>query len=121
MFPTTCATTASLSQPARAGDRHTTQCLLEVHLLVASLQGQFDFQGQCLPLWELALQAFWTHTLTTLLLKLQTYPCVKSPLHFYETSGLLPLINLFLSHLLTNSYNQDPALLYARSLHPAYH
>ena len=30
-----------------------TQCLLEVHLLVASLQGQFGFQG-CLPLWELA-------------------------------------------------------------------
>ena len=33
-----------------------TQCLLEVHLLVASLQGQLGFQG-CLPLWELALQA----------------------------------------------------------------
>ena len=40
-------------------------------------------------------------TFTTLLLKLQTYPRIKSPLHFYETSGLLPLINLFLSHFLT--------------------
>ena len=38
---------------------------------------------------------------TTLLLKLQTYPWVKSLLHFYGTSGLLPLINLSLSHLLT--------------------
>ena len=34
-------------------------------------------------------------------LKLQTYPQTKSPLHFYGTSGLLPLITLFLSHLLT--------------------
>ena len=40
-------------------------------------------------------------TFTALLLKLQTYPRIKSPLHFYETSGLLPLINLLLSHLLT--------------------
>ena len=32
-----------------------TQCLLEVHLLVASFQGQLGFQGQCLPLWELSL------------------------------------------------------------------
>ena len=30
-----------------------TQCLLEVHLLAASFQGQLDSQGQCLPLWEL--------------------------------------------------------------------
>ena len=29
------------------------QCLLEVHLLAASFQGQLDSQGQCLPLWEL--------------------------------------------------------------------
>ena len=32
-----------------------TQCLLEVHLLVASLQGQSGFQRQCLPLWGLTL------------------------------------------------------------------
>ena len=47
-----------------------TQCLLEVHLLVASLQWQLGFQGQCLPLWELALQAIWAPNLSTLLLKL---------------------------------------------------
>ena len=77
------------------------QCLLEVHLLVASLQGQLGFQGQCLPLWELGLQVVWAQTLITLLLKLQTYPWIKSPLHFYWTSGLLHLIILSLSHLLT--------------------
>ena len=59
------------------------QCLLEVHLLLASLQGQLSFQGQCLPLWELVLQAVWAQTLTALLLKLQTYPQIKSPFHFY--------------------------------------
>ena len=51
-----------------------TQHLLEVHLLVAALQGQLVFQGQCLPLWELALLAIWAQNLTTLLLKLQSYP-----------------------------------------------
>ena len=51
-----------------------TQCLLEIHLSVASLQGQLGFQGQCLSLWELALQAVWAQTLTTLLLKLKHTP-----------------------------------------------
>ena len=32
-----------------------TQCLLEVHMLVASLQGQLGFQGQCLTFWGLTL------------------------------------------------------------------
>ena len=68
-----------------------TQCLLEVHQL-ASLQRQLGFQG-CLPLWELALQAVWAQTFTTLLLKLKTYPWIKSPLHFYGTfvGCLLPI------------------------------
>ena len=87
-----------------------TPCLLEIHLSVASLQGQLGFQGQCLSLWELALQAVWAQTLTNLLLKLQTYPSIKSLLHFYGTSGLLPHYQLVLKPL-TNSYNQDPAPL----------
>ena len=87
-----------------------TQSLLEAHLLVPSFQGQLSFQGQCLPLWELALQAIWTKALTTLILKLQTYPWIKSPLHFYGTSGPLPLINLFLSQLLTPT-TRNPAPL----------
>ena len=49
-----------------------TQCLLMS--IVASVQGQLGFQGQCLPLWELALKAIWGQTVTTLLLKLQIYP-----------------------------------------------
>ena len=52
-----------------------------------------------MPHWELALKAIWAQTLTILLLKLQTYPQIKSPIHFYGTSGVLPLTNLFLNHL----------------------
>ena len=73
-----------------------------------------------MPLWELALQAVWAHTLTTLLLKLQTYLRIKSPLHFYGTSGLLPL-NKFVLKPITNSYNQDPAPLKAMWLQPVYY
>ena len=98
MFPTTCATTASLREPARAGDRHTMPAR---NPSVGIPSRAIAFPGQSLPLRELALQAVWAQTLTTLLLKLQTYPKVKSPLHLYRTSGLLSLINLFLSHLLT--------------------
>ena len=83
-----------------------TQCLLEVHLLVASRQGQLGFQG-CLPLWELALQAAWAQTLTTLLLKLQTYPQIKSSVHFCGTSGFFAS-HQFVLKPFTNSYNQDP-------------
>ena len=80
MFATTCQTTASLVN--LLGLETGTQCLLELCLLVAFLQGQLGFQGQCLPLWESVLQAVWAQTITTLLLKLQTYPRIKSPLHF---------------------------------------
>ena len=90
------------------------QCLLEVNLLLASLQGKLGFQGQCLPLWELTLQIVWAQTLTTLILKLQTYPWIKSPLYFYEhliCCLLLPLIIAsyhFVLKPLTNSYNLKP-------------
>ena len=79
---------------------------------------RFSHVWLCVTLWTAAHQAplsmvfsrqeYWSglpfpspmHE-STPLLKLQTYPWIKSPLHFYGTSGLLPLINLFLSHLLT--------------------
>ena len=48
----------------------------------------------------LALPAVWAQTLTTFLLKLQAYPQIKSPLHFYEHLVRCPLTNLFLGHLL---------------------
>ena len=73
-----------------------------------------------MPLWELALQAVWAHTLTTLLLKLQTYAWVKSPLHFYGTFGLLPLINLLLSHLLTPTTNTLPPCRQHHSTQPIF-
>ena len=57
--------------------------------------------GLILTLSESALQVVWAQTLTILLLKLQTYSWIKSPLHFYGTSGVLPLTNLFLNHFLT--------------------
>ena len=87
-----------------------TQCLLEVNLLVASLQGQLGFQGQCLPFWGLAQQAIWAQTLTTLLLKLKTYALdqIYTPLLWniwYVAS------HQFVLKPLTNSYNQDPVPL----------
>ena len=54
------------------------------------------------------MQALWAQTVTTLLLKLQTYPWIKSLLHLYGTSGLLPLINLSLSQLLTPTTKIPP-------------
>ena len=48
--------------------------------------------------------AVWAQTLT-LLLKLQSYPQIKFPLHFYGTSYRFVLKSL------TNSYNQDTAPL----------
>ena len=77
---------------------------------MASLQGQLGFQGQCLPLWRLTLQAVCAQTLTTLLLKLRTYTQIKSPLHFYGAAGLLPLIILSLSRLLTLTTRTLPPL-----------
>ena len=58
--------------------------------------------------WELALRAAWAQILTSLLLKLQTYPQIKSPVHFCGTSGSLPLTNLFLSCLLTPTIRTLP-------------
>ena len=83
-----------------------TQRLLEVHLLVASLQEQLGFQGKCLPLWELVLQAIWVQTLATLLLT--NIPPDQISTLFYGTCGLLPLINLFLGHLLTRTTRTLP-------------
>ena len=99
MFPTTCATTASLSEPTKAGDRHRmpagSSSVCGISSRAVGLPGIMFATlgvspGDC-----------WVQTLTTLLLKLQTYPQIKSSLYFYGTSGLLPLINLFLSQLLT--------------------
>ena len=100
MFLTTCATIASLSEYPRAGDRHT-------------MPARSPSVGGILSraIWLLAIM------FTTLGVssagplgpnsyhpspKVTNIPKrIKSPLHFYGTSGLLSLVNLFLSHLLT--------------------
>ena len=98
MFPTTCATTASLSEIARVGDRHTMPARSPSIGIPSQAVGLLGIVFATLGV---SLQAVWAQTLTIFLLKLQTHPRIKSPLHFYGTSDLLPLINLSLSHLLT--------------------
>ena len=98
MFPTTYATTASLSEPARVGDRHTRPARSpSVGGIPSRAVGLLGIMFATLGV----PQAIWAQTVDTLLLKLQTYPQIKTPLHFYGTFGLLPFISLFLSHLLT--------------------
>ena len=99
MFPTMCRTTESLSG--------ITQCLLEDHPLVASIQGQLGFQRQCLPLQGLALQIIRAKTLTTLLLKLQTYPQIIFSTPFLSFIQFGASYHFVLKPL-TNSKNQDP-------------
>ena len=105
MFPTTCATTAPLSGPSSVGDRHTMPA--RSHLLVASLPRAVGLLGIMFVTLGVP-QAIWAQTVDTLLLKLQTYPQIKTLLHFYGTFGLLPFISLFLSHLLTPTTSTLP-------------
>ena len=98
MFPTTCARTTSLCGPTRAADRHTMPARspsIGIPSKAIGLPGIMFATLGVSPVDHL------TQTLTTLLLKLQTYPSIKYPLHFYGISGLLSPINLFLNHLLT--------------------
>ena len=72
MFPATCATMASLSEPTRAIDRHTMPAR-------SPSVGGIPSRAIGLPwimiaLWELALQAVWAQIFTILLVKLQKYP-----------------------------------------------
>ena len=93
MFPTTCTITASLSEPTRAGDRHT------MPARSPSVGG--------IPSRAIGLPGIMFATLgVSLAGHLGPNPYHPSPgsnVHsiFWGTSGLLPLINLFLSHLLT--------------------
>ena len=56
MFPTTCATTASLSDPAMVDDRYTMPARSPSVDILSRVIG---LPGQSLPLRELALQAVW--------------------------------------------------------------
>ena len=97
MFPTTCAT-ASPSEPAKMGDRHTMPARSTSVGIPSRAVG---LPGIMFATLGVSPGGCWVQTLSTLLLKLQTYPQIKTPLHFYGTFGLLPFISLFLSHLLT--------------------
>ena len=99
MFPKTWAKTTSLSEHAKAGDRHT---MPAKHPSVGGISSRaiglpwimFATLGFS-PAGHLGPNPYHPSA------KVTTYPRIKSPFHFYETSGLLPLINLFLSQLLT--------------------
>ena len=99
MFPTTCATTASLSVPARAGDRHTvpprSPSVGGIPSRAIGLPGIMFATLGVSPAGHLGPNPCYPS------LKLINIAQVKSPLHFYGTPGLLPLISFFLSHLLT--------------------
>ena len=106
MFPTTYATIAPLRGCTRAGGRYTMPAR-------SSSVGGIPSRATALPGTMFATLGVspvghWAQTLTTRLLKLQTYPWVKSPFCFYRTAGLLPLINLFVSHLLTPTIRTLP-------------
>ena len=98
MLPTTCATIASLSGPARVVDRHTVPARSPSVGIPSKAIG---FPGITFATLGVSPAGRLGPNPYHLLLKLQTYPWIKSPLYFYGPSGLLPLIDFFLSHLLT--------------------
>ena len=99
MFPTTCTTTGSLSEPTKAGQRHTVPSKSpSIGIMLATLGVN--------PVGHLGPNSYYSSPKVTNILPDK----IKSPLHFYGTFGLLPL-NKFVLKPVTNSYNQDPALL----------
>ena len=98
MFPEICATTASLSEPAKVGDSHTVPARspsVGIPSKTIWLPGiKFATLGVS-SAGRLGPNPYHTSP------KVTNYPQIKSPLHFYGTPGLLPLINLFLGYLLT--------------------
>ena len=99
IFPTTCSTTAPLSELAREGDRHAiparSPSVGGIPSRAIQLPGIMFATLGVSPAGHLGLNPYHPSP------KITTQPWIKSPLHFYATSGLLPLINLFLSQLLT--------------------
>ena len=96
-----------------------TQCLLEVHLLMGSLQGQLGFRIMFATLGVSPAGCLGPNPY---------YPSSKvTDISLDQISTLLLwTIWSFASHQfvlkpLTNSYNQDPATLHATLLHPTYY
>ena len=99
MFPTICASTASLIEPPRAGDRHT------IPARSPSVDGipsrAIRFPRIMFATLGVSPAGHLGPKLYHLSPKVTNIPLDQISLHFYGTSGLLPLINLSLSHLLT--------------------
>ena len=93
MFPTTCATTTSLSDPTTADDRPTmpgrSPSVGGISSRAIGFPGLMFVTSGVSPAGCLGPSPY--------------HPSPGSNVHsiFWGTSGLLPLINLFLSHLLT--------------------
>ena len=105
MFPTTYATRASFREAARAGDRHTMP-------VRSPSAGGIPSRATGLPgimFASLGVSAAgpFGQTLATLLLT--NIPPDQISTLFYGTCGLLPLINLFLSYLLTPTTRTLPS------------
>ena len=101
-FFATCATTTSLGEHIKMVDRHTMPARsppVGISSREIGLPGiSFAIEGVSPAGCQIQIL---TQIHTTFLLKLQIYPWIKSPLHFYGISGLLSLNNLFLNHLPT--------------------
>ena len=101
MFSTTCTTSASLSEPARAGDGHTiparSPSVGGIPSRAIGLPGIMFTTLRVSPAGYLGPNPYHLSPKVTNISPDQ----ISSPLHFYGISGLLPLINLFLSQLLT--------------------
>ena len=99
MFPATCATTASLSEPARVGDGHTmparSPSVGGIPSWTTGLPGTMFATLEVSP--EACLGPNPYHPSP----KAINIPPDQISSHFYGLSGLLPLIILSMSHLLT--------------------
>ena len=93
-FPATCATMASLSEPAKVGDRHTVPARSPSIGIPSKAIG---LPGIMLATLGISLAGHLGPNPYHLSPKLTNIPQIKSPLHFYGTFDLLPLINLFLT------------------------
>ena len=110
MFPTTCATSASLSEPAMVGNRHTMPARSSSVGIPSKAIG---FPGIMFATLGVSTAGCLGPNPYHPSPKVTNIPQIKSPLRFYGTSGLLPLINLFLGQLLTlTTRTLPPSLLF---------
>ena len=118
MFPATCATIASLSEPARVGDRHTmpvrSPSVGGIPSRAVGLLGIMFATLRVSPVGHLGPKPY--------------HPSLKVINISLDQISTPLLWNIwfvasyqFVFKPLTNSYNQDPAPFYATSLHHTFH